>query len=73
MVGFHGNRFSLIVEDNGVGFDVDEAMGRGPDEKLGIFGMYERASLVGGTLVIESEPGHGTSVFFDVPIKDEGK
>ena len=73
VVGCHDDRFSLIVEDNGVGFDVDEAMGRGPDKKLGLFGMYERASLVGGTLVIESEPGQGTSVFFDVPIKDRGK
>jgi len=58
-----------IVEDNGKGFDVNRVMGSHHGKKLGLFGMYERASLVGGNLTIESKPEAGTTVFFEVPIK----
>jgi signal transduction histidine kinase len=51
---------SLIVEDNGVGFDpsVVETNHRG----LGLIGMRERAALVGAQFQIESTPGRGTTV-----------
>jgi PAS domain S-box-containing protein len=51
---------SLIVEDNGIGFDASgvETVGEG----LGLIGMRERAALVGADLQIESTPGVGTSV-----------
>lgn len=51
---------SLIVEDNGVGFDPAsaEAVSAG----LGLIGMRERAALVGADLQIESTPGRGTTV-----------
>ena len=58
-----------ILEDNGKGFDVNRVMGSHHGKKLGLFGMYERASLVGGNLTIESKPEAGTTVFFEVPIK----
>lgn len=59
----------LIVEDDGVGFDVRGLMGRPPyDGNLGLLGMRERASLVGGTLTIESTPGTGTAVFAEMPV-----
>jgi signal transduction histidine kinase len=47
----------LTVRDDGVGFKVD-AMRSG----LGLVGMAERAELAGGSLVVESAPGAGTSV-----------
>lgn len=64
---------SLIVEDDGVGFEPDEVVGRvSPDGRgLGLFGMQERATLVGGTVLIESSPGNGTSVFVKCPITSE--
>jgi two-component system sensor histidine kinase UhpB len=34
---------------------------------LGIFGMRERARLLGGTLTIHSQPGHGTTVQAIIP------
>jgi len=59
-----------IVEDDGKGFDVDTIMNLEREEKrLGIFGMMERASLIGGTLTIESQPGMGTTVFLEVPLE----
>lgn len=58
----------IIVEDDGKGFDVAAAMDSPMEGKLGLFGMQERASLVGGKLTIESNPGTGTTVFVEVPI-----
>ncbi len=51
----------LEVRDDGRGFDQQQAS-RG----VGLFGMYERASLVGGTLRIESS-AKGTRVIAEVP------
>ncbi len=58
-----------IVEDDGKGFDVNRVMASPSRKKLGLFGMYERASLIGGKLTIESQPGAGTTVFLEVPLK----
>jgi PAS domain S-box-containing protein len=58
-----------IVEDDGPGFDVQAAMSLPPDkQRLGLFGMKERAELVGGTLQIESTRGKGTTIFLRVPL-----
>jgi PAS domain S-box-containing protein len=54
----------LIIEDNGIGFDYDEAARRG---RLGLFGMRERAEMLGGHVVVETSPGTGTTVFVEVP------
>jgi PAS domain S-box-containing protein len=60
-----------IIEDDGVGFDVAAVQSVSPDKRrLGLFGMEERASLMGGTLAIESAPGQGTTVLLRVPLND---
>jgi PAS domain S-box-containing protein len=65
----HPDHVSLIVEDDGRGFDSDRVLGA--DEKgLGLVGMRERALLVGGTLGIESHPGDGTTVVVRIPVAD---
>jgi signal transduction histidine kinase len=62
----------LIVEDDGIGFDVEQVMGSHVQEgNLGLYGMRERASLLGGTFTIESTPGTGTSIFADIPLRCE--
>lgn len=58
-----------IVEDDGCGFDPAVA-GRA-EQRLGIYGIRERAELLGGTLTIESERGRGTSLFIEVPVPQE--
>jgi two-component system sensor histidine kinase UhpB len=57
---------SLIIEDDGVGFDPTdmEAVGAG----YGLTGMRERAALVGADLQIESSSGGGTTVIVRAPV-----
>ena len=57
----------LVIRDDGSGFDSDSPREAGH----GITGMRERARLSGGTLRLESRPGHGTSVSVTVPLPDE--
>lgn len=59
---------SAIIEDDGLGFDP-ERVGEQPGRGLGLFGMQERAALLGGTFKIESREGIGTSVFIKIPVK----
>jgi len=58
---------SAIVEDDGIGFDVQQWRKSSCMDHLGLFGMWERASLAGGALLIESEPESGTTVFIRIP------
>jgi len=59
----------LEVSDNGIGFDP-LALGRlVSGSGLGLVGMQERVTLVGGTCRIESAPGQGTRVVVDLPVK----
>ncbi len=62
----------LIVEDNGIGFDPREiSQEQSHMKRLGLYGMEERAALVGGSLTVESKPGMGTTVFVEVPLRIE--
>jgi two-component system sensor histidine kinase DegS len=62
----------LAVEDDGAGFEVSKYLGPYVDlGKLGLAGMRERATEVGGTLQILSEPGRGTKIIVDVPLAGE--
>jgi two-component system CheB/CheR fusion protein len=63
----------LVVEDDGVGFNLSEAVDGAGGRGLGLVGMRERAALLGGTLEIESAPGKGTTIFARVPaVQPEG-
>lgn len=52
------------VEDDGRGFSLADV---GP-ERLGLVGMRERVTLLGGRLTVRSSPGGGTSLRAEVPI-----
>ncbi len=64
LIQTRGDNLILIVEDNGVGFDPQTSA---QVDRLGIFGMCERAEMLGGKLTVESSPGKGTTVFVEVP------
>jgi signal transduction histidine kinase len=57
----------VVVTDDGRGFDQT---GAGPvaGSHLGMLGMRERASLLGGRLGVRSVPGHGTVVEATIPL-----
>jgi len=57
----------LIVEDDGHGFDP-EGVSEGDGAGMGLVGMRERATLVGGELEVESSPGGGTTVYVRTPL-----
>lgn len=60
---------SLIVEDDGAGFDIEATVSAPPAERrLGLLGMRERVALVGGTIQIESAPGAGTTIVVNLPL-----
>jgi signal transduction histidine kinase len=59
------DRVSLIIEDNGVGFNADQ---RFQAHRFGVTGMRERTALLAGTFDIESSPGRGTTVAVRIPL-----
>lgn len=62
---------SLLVRDDGDGFNVDSIVNSSdPSRALGLAGMEERVSLLGGQLTVQSRPGRGTSVRASVPIQE---
>jgi signal transduction histidine kinase len=58
-----GDRFRFEVRDDGRGFDVDAADGRG------LRNIGDRIEAIGGWVTIESEPGQGTRVSGAVPLQ----
>lgn len=60
------NEIRGVIEDNGKGFNVAEIS---YSKRLGIYGMQERALLLGGSLALESEPGQGIMVYFNIPVE----
>ncbi|HEY1212198.1 MAG TPA: PAS domain S-box protein, partial [Bryobacteraceae bacterium] len=60
------DHISLIIEDDGTGFDGENAFSF-RERGLGLIGMRERVVLVGGTLDVESRPGAGVTVVVRIP------
>src|SRR3989440_10205236 len=58
------------IRDDGVGFDPHEAQTASHRKGLGLSAMQERVSAIGGTLQIESRPGHGTELSIRLPLED---
>jgi signal transduction histidine kinase len=64
---------SIQIEDQGIGFDLDEIDDQATAN--GLIGMKERATLLGGDFEISTAPGSGTTLFASIPIhyEDEGE
>jgi PAS domain S-box-containing protein len=64
-----GRQLVASVEDDGVGFDAEQAApADGSRPSWGLLGMRERIEALGGTFAIESRPGQGTTVLLRVPL-----
>jgi len=55
-------RLSLAIQDDGKGFNPRQEKG------MGLIGMQERVSHLGGTFGVDSRPGHGTSIHVTLPL-----
>ena len=62
------NTLNLEITDNGIGFDRDAVH---PNDHYGLNFMQERAHLVDGSFLIQSEVGKGTKITVHVPCLDE--
>ncbi len=67
-IALRGNADGLVLDisDDGCGFDpkAQEAM---PDSHHGLRNMRQRVVALGGTLAIDSQPGHGTRLAAHIP------
>ncbi len=70
-VHLQDDRVTLEVEDDGEGFDVAAHESKAGRQGWGLIGMRERASLFGGDVKIDSEPGSGTRVRVSIPLPGE--
>jgi signal transduction histidine kinase len=64
-----GGQIMLTMEDDGQGFDVDRMSRPTRDGHLGLYGMRERAALLGGTLEVASGHDSGTRISVLIPLK----
>jgi signal transduction histidine kinase len=59
----------VMISDDGLGFDPAALSGAGAARApLGLRGMKERATLLGGAVTVESAPGEGTTVDVRLPL-----
>jgi signal transduction histidine kinase len=61
------NYLRVSIEDDGKGFDASRVRG------LGLVGMNERVSQLGGVLKVESDPARGTRLRVDLPLRQPGE
>ncbi|RCK77186.1 MAG: sensor histidine kinase [Anaerolineae bacterium] len=59
---------TLEIYDNGIGFDAQILQNPQNDHGLGLLGMQERATLLGGQLEIKTAPGEGTLIRIVIPL-----
>jgi PAS domain S-box-containing protein len=63
---------SIVVDDNGRGFDLETSQQKAADDGsgMGLAFMQERINYINGRLFIRSEPGEGTRITINIPMKD---
>lgn len=63
------DRVRAFVQDDGRGFDAHDWQQRcAASNRLGLLGIEERVSLLGGKFRVESAPGQGATVQVDIPL-----
>jgi signal transduction histidine kinase len=69
-INFSPNIVTLMVEDDGVGFNLpDNPAEYAAKGHFGLLGLRERAELIGATLSIKSSAGKGTSLMVTLPVQ----
>jgi signal transduction histidine kinase len=57
------NNLLLVVEDNGIGFDITQQ-----SDRNGLRNMRDRAKKLNGNLTIRAQPGNGTTIELQFPM-----
>lgn len=65
-ISLNDSQLTLTVSDNGKGFDLHEARNR---KTLGLLIMKERVQKLNGQMEIHSEPGEGTRIRIELPLR----
>ncbi|MFE7434501.1 sensor histidine kinase [Streptomyces tendae] len=64
-----GDQVALAVVDDGIGFDPDELPPADPEAGgFGLAAVRARLDALGGSLTVESAPGHGTALAARLPL-----
>jgi signal transduction histidine kinase len=64
-----GDIVQLMIKDDGIGFDPDQPRARRKEESdFGLLRMRERATYVGGALIVKSAPRAGTEIVARIPL-----
>jgi signal transduction histidine kinase len=70
LLDFSPNLFTLVIEDDGIGFDVDTAIAQSADkESTGLINIRKRAKLINAGINIESVYDKGTKFTITMPIE----
>jgi len=68
-IQFERENVSVEVSDNGKGFNLSKTMKSAVSVgHMGLLGMSERVTMLGGTLRIETRPGAGTGINLTIPV-----
>ena len=57
----------LVIEDDGIGFDVTAQDKKSENSGIGLISMRERVLSFDGGFTINSEPGQGTEIIVEIP------
>ncbi len=60
-------RVQAEIADNGIGFRVEKVLNQ-PGGSVGLMGIEERVSLLGGKSAIKSQPGKGARIRVELPL-----
>jgi PAS domain S-box-containing protein len=64
-----GDIVQLTIKDDGIGFDPDQPPARRKEKSdFGLLRMRERATYVGGALIVKSAPRAGTEIVARIPL-----
>jgi signal transduction histidine kinase len=66
-------RARILLEDDGIGFDVGAVMSGPPAGRFGLLAMTERLKMIGGRMSIESTPGEGSAVLIEVELPPDSE
>jgi two-component system NarL family sensor kinase len=63
----HDSDLTILIEDNGVGFDVDKKL-NDPEGGIGLKNIQSRIDFLNGEVHFDSYPGKGTTITIEIPV-----